>query len=98
MSYAIVYSSRTGNTALLAKTIREVLGEEACVYFGPPAPQALAAQTVYAGFWTDRGTCNEEMAHFLQSLTDQTVFCSARRDLEVRRPITARFWNGCRQI
>ena len=51
MSYAIVYSSRTGNTALLAKTIREVLGEEACVYFGPPAPQALAAQTVYAGFW-----------------------------------------------
>lgn len=74
MSYAIVYSSRTGNTALLAKTIREILGEEACVYFGPPDAQALAAQTVYAGFWTDRGTCDEEMARFLQSLTDQAVF------------------------
>lgn len=74
MSYAIVYSSRTGNTALLAKTIREILGEEACVYFGAPAPQALAAETIYAGFWTDRGTCDEEMAQFLQSLTDQSVF------------------------
>ena len=74
MSYAIVYSSRTGNTALLAKTIREILGEETCVYFGPPAPQALAAETIYAGFWTDRGTCDEEMAQFLQSLTDQSVF------------------------
>lgn len=74
MSYAIVYSSRTGNTALLAKTIREILGEEDCVYFGPPAPQALVAETIYAGFWTDRGTCDEEMAQFLQSLTDQSVF------------------------
>lgn len=74
MSYAIVYSSRTGNTALLAKTIREILEEEDCVYFGPPAPQALAAETIYAGFWTDRGTCDEEMAQFLQSLTDQSVF------------------------
>lgn len=74
MSYAIVYSSRTGNTALLAKTIREILGEETCVYFGPPAPQAFAAETIYAGFWTDRGTCDEEMAQFLQSLTDQSVF------------------------
>lgn len=74
MSYAIVYSSRTGNTALLAKTIREILGEEDCVYFGPPAPQAFAAETIYAGFWTDRGTCDEEMAQFLQSLTDQSVF------------------------
>lgn len=74
MSYAIVYSSRTGNTAMLARAVREALPQEDCRYFGAPAPQALAADTVYVGFWTDKGTCDEPTARFLQSLTDQKVF------------------------
>nr|WP_326214956.1 flavodoxin family protein BilS [uncultured Oscillibacter sp.] len=74
MSYAIVYSSRTGNTAMLARAVREALPQEDCRYFGTPAPQALAADTVYVGFWTDKGTCDEPTARFLQSLTDQKVF------------------------
>ena len=49
MSYAIVYSSHTGNTALLAQTIRETLPQEDCVYFGAPDPSALTAETVYDG-------------------------------------------------
>ena len=74
MRYAIVYSSRTGNTALLARTIREALPPEDCVYFGPPDPAALEADRVYAGFWTDKGTCDEAMAAFLEGLKDQRVF------------------------
>lgn len=74
MSYAIVYSSRTGNTTMLAQAVREALPQEDCRYFGAPAPQALAADTVYVGFWTDKGTCDEPTARFLQSLTDQKVF------------------------
>lgn len=74
MSYAIVYSSRTGNTALLAQAIREALPQEDCIYFGTPNVQALAAKTLYVGFWTDKGTCDEEIARFLQSLTGQQVF------------------------
>ena len=74
MSYAIVYSSRTGNTAMLARAVREALPQEDCRYFGAPAPQALTADTVYVGFWTDKGTCDEPTARFLQSLTDQKVF------------------------
>lgn len=74
MSYAIVYSSRTSNTAMLAQAVREALPQEDCRYFGAPAPQALAADTVYVGFWTDKGTCDEPTARFLQSLTDQKVF------------------------
>ncbi len=74
MSYAIVYSSRTGNTAMLAQAVREALPQEDCRYFGAPAPQVLAADTVYVGFWTDKGTCDEPTARFLQSLTDQKVF------------------------
>ena len=74
MSYAVVFSSRTGNTELLAKAIREELGAEGCVYFGVPDAAALAADTLYVGFWTDKGTCDESTAHFLQSLTEQKVF------------------------
>lgn len=74
MSYAIVYNSRTGNTALLAQTIRETLTEQDCIYFGTPDGKALDAQTVYVGFWTDRGTCDQTVAGFLRSLTYQRVF------------------------
>lgn len=74
MSYSIVYSSRTGNTALLAQAVREALPQEDCGYFGEPHAQALSADTVYVGFWTDKGTCDESTAHFLKSLTNQKVF------------------------
>ena len=74
MSYSIVYSSRTGNTALLAQTIRDTLPASDCVYFGAPDAKALAADTIYAGFWTDKGTCDEQIAQFLQSLNGQKVF------------------------
>lgn len=74
MSYAIVYSSRTGNTALLAQAIRDALPQEECLYFGAPDPKALAAETVYVGFWTDKGTCDASIAAFLKSLTHQQVF------------------------
>ncbi len=74
MRYAIVYSSPTGNTALLAQAIREALPQAGCLYFGGPDPKALEAETVYVGFWTDKGTCDAQTAGFLQTLTNQRVF------------------------
>ena len=74
MTYSIVYSSKTGNTALLAQSLRESLGEEGCLYFGPPSPKALPAQRIYVGFWTDKGTCDTQTAAFLATLTEQEVF------------------------
>lgn len=68
MKYAIVYSSRTGNTRQLADALHASLPAEDCVYFGTPAPEALAADRVYVGFWTDKGSCDETVAAFLQSL------------------------------
>ena len=73
MSYAIVYSSRTGNTAMLAQAVREALPQEECCYFGAPHAEALSADTIYVGFWTDKGTCDEQTAHFLQSLNNQKL-------------------------
>lgn len=74
MKYAIVYSSRTGNTRQLADTLHASLPAEDCVYFGTPAPEALAADRVYVGFWTDKGSCDEAMGAFLRSLEGQQVF------------------------
>lgn len=73
MSYAIVYSSPTGNTAMLAQTVREALPQAECCYFGEPDDQALSAKRIYVGFWTDKGTCDEQTARFLERLTDQQV-------------------------
>ena len=74
MKYAIVYSSKTGNTEYLAKGILDVLPKEECVYFGAPSPEALQAERIYIGFWTDKGSCDEKIAEFLSSVTVQEVF------------------------
>lgn len=74
MKYAVVYSSKTGNTKLLAQTIADTLPQEDLLSFGPPCPEALKADRLYVGFWTDKGTCSEDIRAFLASLTTQQVF------------------------
>ena len=72
MTRAIVYSSRTGNTELLAETLRQTLPD--CLYFGAPSPEALKADRIYVGFWTEKGCCDSQTAVFLKTVTDQEVF------------------------
>lgn len=71
--YAIVYSSRTGNTKLIADTIRQELPKRNCIYFGEPDDAALEADRIYLCFWTDRGTCNEGTANFIKKLKKHEV-------------------------
>lgn len=68
MTFSIVYSSRTGNTAQLARFLSDNLPSERCLFCGPPAKEALAAQLIFVGFWTDKGTCDGETAAFLPLL------------------------------
>ena len=74
MTYSVVYSSKTGNTRMLAEAIRSFLPNENCTYMGEPSSQALVADRIYVGFWTDKGTCDPETAAFLSELTTQEVF------------------------
>ena len=74
MKYAIVYSSQTGNTKMLAETVHKVLPENECIYFGSPDDLALSAERIYVGFWTDKGTCDKQTAEFLNKLTNQEIF------------------------
>ena len=56
MKYAIVYSSKTGNTAALADRLHDILPHEHCVYFGDTSHYSpdLGADLIFAGFWTDK--------------------------------------------
>lgn len=74
MTYAIVYSSKTGNTRLLAETLRDTLPADECLYFGTPSDEALHAERIYIGFWTDKGTCDADTAAFLARVTTQQIF------------------------
>ena len=74
MSYAIVFSSKTGNTALLAQTLQEQLPQTDCCYFGAPDAAALAADTLYVGFWTDKGTADQACLELLGRLRNKKIF------------------------
>ena len=74
MSYAIVFSSKTGNTKLLADTLHACLPQENCCYFGTPAPAAMEADTLYVGFWTDKGNADESTLDFLKQLHGKSIF------------------------
>lgn len=76
--YAVVFASATGNTALLAEEIRKAKGGDDCVYFGEPSEDISGlledADIIYAGFWTDKGSCSAEMEQFLGTLAGRKVF------------------------
>ena len=77
MQYSVVFSSMTGNTEQIARSIRRILGEQDCVYFGSPedaTDEARKAPVVFAGSWTDRGSCTNEMGDFMASLDGRRVF------------------------
>lgn len=77
MKYSIIYSSRTGNTAKLAEAVRECIPAGELTFCGVPHENenfGLTADLIFAGFWTDKGTCCEETAGFLQRLKNKKVF------------------------
>ena len=74
MSYAIVVSSRTGNTKKLADIILDTLKEKEVLYCGEISEEAQKADVLFIGFWTDKGTCDEPMQNFLHGLKGKQIF------------------------
>ena len=74
MNYAIVCTSKTGNTKQLADAIQSSLPEEKVIYAGIPQAEALQADRIYVGFWTDKGTCCTEIKDFLKLAKDKEIF------------------------
>lgn len=74
MKYSIVYSSKTGNTKMLAERLQDILPGQDCLYFGTPDKNALEAERLYIGFWCDKGTCDTETEAFLKNIRGKEVF------------------------
>ena len=72
--YSILYSSATGNTRLLADTIRAALPPELCDAFGAAGETAAESELRYVGFWTDKGHADDTLTAFLQTLKGKRVF------------------------
>ena len=83
MKYAIVYSSKTGNTAALADRLHDILPHEHCVYFGDTSHYSpeLGADLIFAGFWTDKGSCDDRTRIFLKTFRIQRSLFSAQPDM-----------------
>ena len=74
MKTSVVFSSKTGNTQQLANTVAAALPKQELLYTGAPNEAALAADRLYIGFWTDKGSCNREIAAFLKQVKGKEVF------------------------
>ena len=72
--YSILYSSATGNTRLLADTIRAALPPELCDAFGAAGETAAESELLYVGFWTDKGNADEDTLALLAGLRGKKIF------------------------
>ena len=74
MEYSIVYTSRTGNTKLLADTLRGNLSSQTEIYYGAPDDKALSAELIFIGFWTDKGRASDEIMEFVKRIHGKKVY------------------------
>ena len=74
MKSIILYSSLTGNTKSVAEAMASVMPEGTPCVPVKEAPENLADyDTVFVGFWVDRGTANKEAAKLIETLTNPNV-------------------------
>ena len=72
--YSIIFSSVTGNTRMLADTIRETLPRERCDYFGACDGAEAKSELLYIGFWTDKGNADAATLALLAKLRGKKIF------------------------
>ena len=73
MKIAIIYSSKTGNTELLANTINDTVNKQDVVYFGKPSKTLPEAELYFIGSWTDKGNASEDILNCLKQLKNKKI-------------------------
>lgn len=80
MRYAIISSKTTGNTGMLADKVYKALkgfSTSTCVFHDSVdkiTAEALTADRLYIGFWTDQGQCDQMTKALLTKLKDKEIF------------------------
>ena len=74
MKSIILYSSLTGNTKSVAEAMASVMPKGTPCVPVKEAPENLADyDTVFVGFWVDRGTANKEAAKLIETLKNPNI-------------------------
>lgn len=72
--YIVVYSSKTGNTKMIAEAILERMPQGTPCVAVENAPESMQKyDCVIAGFWVDKGTADAKAQGFLRSLQEVKV-------------------------
>lgn len=71
--FLIVYSSKTGNTEIVAKKFYEVAGERCDLAAVKQVPVVDDYKVIFAGYWVDKGEPDKDMQEFLQTLDNKKV-------------------------
>ena len=73
MNIAIIYSSKTGNTKIIAESIKEKLQNENIVYFGNPTAELPNADIYIIGSWTDKGNASNDIIEVLKKIKNKKI-------------------------
>ncbi|HEY3424424.1 MAG TPA: flavodoxin family protein [Negativicutes bacterium] len=73
MKSLIVYSSKTGNTAMVAKAILEVMPDSTACFPVETAPEPDEFDCVIVGFWVNKGTADAGAKHYMAKIRNKQV-------------------------
>lgn len=80
MHYAIISSKTTGNTGMLTEKVHQALkgfSTSKCIFCDSVdniTAEALTADRLYIGFWTDQGQCDKSTQALLTQLKNKEIF------------------------
>lgn len=77
MNAIVVYSSQTGNTETLARTVHEALGGETVLARAEVAPDPAGFDRVAVGFWLKGGKPDPASAEYLSRVGNRKLFLFA---------------------
>lgn len=72
MKIAIMYSSNTGNTKMIAEAIKEEISNKNIIYFGK-IEKEIEADIYIIGSWTDKGNCSKETKEMLEKIKNKKI-------------------------
>ncbi len=73
MKALVVYSSRTGNTRMIAGAVHAAMPEGAELFAVENAPDPAAYDVVALGFWVDKGAPDAAMARYMERVRGKAV-------------------------
>lgn len=73
MKSLVVYSSRTGNTRMIAEAIHSVMPESTEIFAVENAPDPAGYDFIALGFWVDKGAPDDAMARYMDNVQGKSV-------------------------